>query len=82
MVNFLSATFAVLGAAITLWLGSSIQNIEAFLVPIAIGGFIYIASSDLIPQLHKHSDTISRSLLQLVMFLLGIAIMVLLLVLE
>jgi zinc and cadmium transporter len=79
IVNFLSALFAILGTILTLWLGSSIQSLEAFLVPIAIGGFIYIASSDLIPQLHKHSDKISKSILQLIAFVLGIIIMVLLL---
>ena len=81
-VNFLSALFAVLGAILTLWLGSTIQNLESILVPLAIGGFIYIASSDLIPQLHKHADTIGKSLLQLLTFILGIAVMVALLILE
>jgi len=81
-VNFISALFAILGAVLTLWLTSSITNLEAILVPVAIGGFIYIASSDLIPQLHKHSDKISRSLLQLLVFLMGIALMALLLLLE
>jgi zinc and cadmium transporter len=81
-VNFLSALFAVLGAILTLWLGNSIENLEMFLVPIAIGGFIYIALSDLIPQLHKHSDKISKSLLQLIAFVIGIAVMALLLLFE
>ncbi|MFH1290836.1 MAG: ZIP family metal transporter [Nanoarchaeota archaeon] len=81
-VNFLSALFAILGAILTLWLGSIITNLELILIPIAIGGFIYIASSDLIPQLHKHSNKISKSLLQLIAFLAGIATMALLLLLE
>ena len=81
-LNFVSALFAVLGTLLTLWLGSSIANLETLLVPIAIGGFVYIASSDLIPQLHKHSDTLSKSFLQLLTFLAGIAIMALLILLE
>jgi len=81
-LNFISALTAVLGAILTLWLGSTITSIESVLVPIAIGGFVYIASSDLIPQLHKHSDKISKSLLQLLAFVAGIAVMTLLLVLE
>lgn len=80
--NFLSALTALIGALLTLWLGSSITAIESVLVPVAIGGFIYIASSDLIPQLHKHSDKLSKSLLQLISFILGIAVMASLLLLE
>lgn len=81
-VNFLSALSAILGTILTLWLGTTITNLQSILVPIAIGGFIYIASSDLIPQLHKHSDTISKSLLQLITFAAGIAVMTALLLLE
>ena len=81
-VNFISALAAVLGAIITLIATSTIQNIESYLVPIAIGGFIYIAGSDLIPEIHKHSEKISKSLLQIISFLIGIIIMVLLLLLE
>lgn len=81
-VNFLSALFAVLGAILTLWLGNVSENIELILVPVAVGGFVYIASSDLIPQLHKHSDKLSKSLAQLIAFLVGIAVMALLLLLE
>ncbi|MFH1803190.1 MAG: ZIP family metal transporter [archaeon] len=82
LLNFLSALFAILGAVLTLLLTSTITNLEFILVPIAIGGFIYIASSDLIPQLHKHSDKIGKSLLQLIVFILGIATMAALLLLE
>jgi zinc transporter ZupT len=32
-------------------------NIEGFLVPFAAGSFIYIAGSDLIPELHKENFT-------------------------
>lgn len=81
-LNFISALFAVLGAILTLLLTSSISNLEYILVPIAIGGFIYIASADLIPELHKHSQKIHRSLLQLLAFVIGIIVMALLLLLE
>ena len=82
LLNFLSALAAFLGAIITILLGSSIENLEMFLIPIAAGGFIYIAGSDLIPELHKDSDKLVKSLLQLLAFIMGIAIMALLLLLE
>jgi len=75
LVNFASALLAILGAVITLLIGNSVENLELILVPIAIGGFLYIAGSDLIPQLHKDSDKISKSLLQLIAFIVGILIM-------
>lgn len=74
-VNFLSALTAVLGAIVTLALLGSSEGIENYLIPIAAGGFIYIAGSDLIPELHKEV-TISKSIIQILFILLGIAIMV------
>ena len=82
LLNFASALVAILGAVVTLYFGASIENIELILVPIAAGGFIYIAGADLIPEIHKHSNKIKTSLLQLFAFLVGIAIMALLLLLE
>lgn len=78
LLNFASALMAVLGAIITLVVGASIQDLENYLVPIAAGGFLYIAGSDLIPELHKESEFL-RSFWQLVFFIAGISIMLLLL---
>lgn len=77
-INFLSALTAIVGALAGFWLSGFVPNFQAILVPIAAGGFIYIASSDLIPELHKETR-ISKSLGQIIAFLLGIIIMVLLL---
>lgn len=79
--NFLTATTAVLGAIISLMLSSYIEGLTTFLIPFAAGNFIYIAGSDLIPELHKEVK-FERSLIQLITFLLGIAIMVSLILIE
>ena len=76
--NFLSALTAVLGAAISLTLGPAIQGYSLILVPITAGGFIYIAGSDLLPELH-HESRPRNSLWQLVGILCGIGVMALLL---
>jgi len=81
-LNFVTAAFSILGAVLTLLLTNVLENIETILVPIAIGGFLYIAGSDLIPQLHKDSEKISHSLLQLLAFIIGILIMAALLLIE
>ncbi|MDO8509057.1 MAG: ZIP family metal transporter [Nanoarchaeota archaeon] len=80
-INFLSAITALLGALITILAGKAIENIELLLIPIAAGGFIYIAGSDLIPELHKETK-ISKSLIQLISLILGVLVMLSLLLLE
>lgn len=79
--NFLSALTAFLGLVFALIMQSYVENIEFFIVPVAIGGFIYIAGSDLIPELNKHPK-LKSSLLQLLFFVIGIAIMAALLLFE
>ena len=80
--NFLSALTAFVGLIVAFSLGKYIENVELFIVPITIGGFIYIAGSDLIPELHRHSTRFKSSLLQLISFILGILVMASLLLLE
>jgi zinc and cadmium transporter len=75
--NFASGLVAVFGAILTLALGVRFTNLVPLLIPFTAGGFIYIASSDLIPELKKETQ-ISKSLLQLLGLLLGIGLMLLL----
>jgi len=82
LLNFASALFAVFGVVLVFLLGKSVENLAVYLVPVAAGGFVYIAGSDLIPELNKHSDRISKSLMQLIAFILGILVMAALLLLE
>lgn len=79
-LNFLSGLAAVAGGAITLML-TSVDDLERFLLPFSAGAFIYIASTDLFPELHKEPEP-GKSLLQGLAVLLGIAVMVGLTVVE
>lgn len=81
LMNLLTASTAILGAVVALLSSVYIPNLETFLIPVAIGGFIYIAASDLIPELHKEF-TVKSSWLQLLAFVLGIVAMLALLGLE
>lgn len=74
LMNFLTALTAVAGVIISLILGGFIEGIGTFLLPFAAGGFIYIAGSDLIPELHKECAP-GKSAVQLLMIILGILIM-------
>jgi len=80
-VNFLTALTAVIGTIVGLVINDLVSNIQIFLIPLAIGGFIYIAGSDLIPELHKETN-IKKSFIQILCFILGILIMLALLLLE
>jgi zinc and cadmium transporter len=79
--NYLSAIFAVVGALISLIIGQKISGYALSLLPITAGGFIYIAGSDLIPEL-QHEVKVSNSILQFFSIILGAGIMGLLLLLE
>jgi len=80
-LNFLSALTAMLGAILAIVMGSEIEGFSLSLLPITAGGFLYIAGSDLIPELH-HEVKASKSLLQFIMILLGVGVMALLTILE
>ncbi len=79
--NFLSALTAILGAAVALLLGTVTGEFAVWLLPIAGGGFIYVALSDLIPELHK-SKRVGQGVLQVVAILVGVLAMTALLALE
>lgn len=81
LFNFFSACIAVLGTVLVLSLGDSVEALADALVPLTIVGFIYIAAADLLPEIHRESNP-RKSFLQLFFFVLGIALMALLLLLE
>ncbi len=72
--NLGSALLAVIGAIVGLYFGSS-ETFLHLIIPFAAGGFIYIAGSDLIPELHKKCG-VKDSFWHIVALLLGIGIMV------
>lgn len=81
LFNLLSAAAAVVGAALFLALPLDSDVLERIAVPIAAGGFLYIAAADLIPELHHHTG--DRHVVNILLgFVLGLASMAGLLLLE
>lgn len=74
LLNLLSASIAIIGAVISLIINARIENYLIFLLPFTAGGFIYIAGSDIIPEMHKECRP-AKSMLQFLFFVLGIAVM-------
>ena len=77
--NFLSALFAVLGTITALLLAEQFGGVAILLLCVAGGGFIYIAGSDLIPELHKGQCAGCSAKYQLIALLAGIGVMALML---
>jgi zinc and cadmium transporter len=69
--NFISALTAVLGAIFTYYLIQYTEYLAVLLLPLAAGGFIYIAATDLLPELHKR-EKMRESVIQFIFLLLGI----------
>ena len=84
LYNCLSALFVLFGAGIG-YLLSNFSTGLSVLVPFAAGNFIYIAGSDLIPELHKgtcEEKTGFKTIMKFLAIIAGIAFMLLLLLLE
>ena len=77
LVNFITALTSLLGVILALALTTIIDNLTLYLIPFAAGTFIYIASTDLIPELHKEVKW-EKSIIQTLLILLGIVLMLLL----
>ncbi|MGH7646044.1 MAG: ZIP family metal transporter, partial [Gemmatimonadales bacterium] len=72
-LNFLSGLAAVAGAALTLAVGARVEGFTTALLPIAAGSLIYIAASDIVPEL-QHERTAIGGLWQVGLMILGFAL--------
>jgi zinc and cadmium transporter len=77
LFNVLSGAVAILGTLLALLIGSQVQSFSSAILPFAAGGFIYIAGSDLVPELHKEPG-VRNSLAQLAAMAVGVGIILLL----
>lgn len=77
LFNFITGIFAILGTMIALLVGARIENFAVVMLPLAAGGFIYIAGSDLVPELNKEVE-LSKALVQLIAIATGVGLMLLL----
>lgn len=74
LLNLLSGLTALAGAALTLWIGMQMESVQRVILPIAAGNFLYIAASDLVPELHRERGGWT-ALRQVAIILAGIALM-------
>jgi zinc and cadmium transporter len=75
LFNFLTAAVSIIGALIVIAFSDSSHLIERLILPFAAGGFVYIAGSNLIPELHKDCN-LKDSIWHFVAMLGGLLLMV------
>ncbi|OGO23668.1 MAG: hypothetical protein A2Z28_05845 [Chloroflexi bacterium RBG_16_51_9] len=82
LLNFATALAAVLGAILTLVIGQHLQSFSLVMLPITAGGFIYIAGSDLIPEVQAECGGAGINVGHFLTIMLGIGLMALLVVFD
>lgn len=72
LVNIMSALTAIFGALLAYWLGERIEASLPILLSITAGFFIYIAASDLIPEIH-HENRRGFAVIETALMFAGVA---------
>ncbi len=73
LLNLLSALVALFGAILTYMIGESIEAFLPILLSLSAGFFIYIAASDLIPEIHNEDRRVV-ALIETLLLLSGVLI--------
>ena len=76
--NILSSSTTIPASIVSYFILDSVESVIPFLLAISAASFIYIALSDLTPDLHKHTD-FKYVIRQLVIIIIGIVLMSLIL---
>lgn len=74
LINFLSSLSAVVGALLTFYLKDTIHGYLPIFISLTAGFFIYIASSDLIPEIH-HEKRKGFAIYETILLLAGATLM-------
>ncbi|MFX1274188.1 MAG: ZIP family metal transporter [Promethearchaeota archaeon] len=79
--NFLSAIIAIAGGVFALFLSSFIESFNLFILAFSGGGFLYLASTELLPELLDQKD-LKKSVIQAFIFICGIILIISLIILT
>jgi zinc and cadmium transporter len=74
LLNYLVAFTVVLGGVFGYFSFSYLESILPYFLPFAAGGFVYIAASDLIPEIRKELN-VKKSMISFLVFIIGIVFM-------
>jgi zinc and cadmium transporter len=74
LMNLLSGLTSIIGVLVVFSAIASFDALHQAIIPFGIGVFLYVAGSDLIPELHKET-ALKKSIGQITAFSLGVLIM-------
>jgi zinc and cadmium transporter len=77
LFNFVSALIALLGGLFAFFLADTVELFNLFFLAFSGGGFIYLASTELMPELLKEKN-LKKSIIQSLVFLSGLLLIILL----
>ncbi|MBU0637020.1 ZIP family metal transporter, partial [Patescibacteria group bacterium] len=77
LINYAIAFMVVLGGIVGYFAFFYLHNILPYLLPFAAGGFVYIAASDLMPEIRKETN-LKKSIWSFLIFIMGVILMYLL----
>jgi zinc and cadmium transporter len=80
LFNFSSAMVALLGGLLAFILSEAVEMFNLFFLAFSGGGFLYIASAELMPELIKEKN-LKKSIIQALIFVAGVILIMLLVVL-
>ncbi|MFX1258717.1 MAG: ZIP family metal transporter [Promethearchaeota archaeon] len=75
--NFMSGMVAIFGGLLAYILSNTIEAFNLFFLAFAGGGFLYIASTELMPELIKEKN-LKKSIIQTIIFLCGVLLIIIL----
>ncbi|RJQ37980.1 MAG: ZIP family metal transporter [Dehalococcoidia bacterium] len=75
LFNFGSALIAILGAVLALAVGPHLADFSLAMLPVTAGGFIYIAGSDLIPEVQETCGGAGVTFAHILTMVFGIGLM-------
>ncbi|MHA1485978.1 MAG: ZIP family metal transporter [Promethearchaeota archaeon] len=73
--NFISGMIALLGGLTAFFLSDTVEIFNLFFLAFSGGGFLYIASTELMPELIKEKD-LKKSIVQALIFICGIILII------
>ncbi|MFX1480233.1 MAG: ZIP family metal transporter [Promethearchaeota archaeon] len=78
--NFLSAMVALLGGVLAFFLSETVELFNLFFLAFSGGGFLYIASTELMPEMTKEKN-LKKSIIQALIFVAGVVLIMTLVIL-
>jgi len=74
LYNLLTALIAVFGALVFYFFGTNVEKIIPLVIAFAAGNFIYLATADLMPELH-HGENKKNIFIHSVWLIVGVLLM-------